>query len=275
MCSSDLSEPRLPVHTTNVRIDYTAGSLTIPERVSFRYKLERSDRDWQYAGNRREVFYTNLGPGSYTFRVIAANNDGVWNMTGASVHFSIAPAFYQTAWFYALCALLCLAFVRILYMIRIRQVSAQVRGRLEERLIERERIARDLHDTLLQSVQGLVLRLRATVTRMPTQEPIRLQMEQALERADEVMAEGRDRVHDLRSPGADCDLTEALAALGEKLAMDQTAHFSSTVEGLPRALHPIVREEAMFITKKKNKKFGKILKYIQVRQTHSENVTTK
>jgi signal transduction histidine kinase/ligand-binding sensor domain-containing protein len=243
------SQARLPVRTTNVRIDYTAGSLTIPERVSFRYKLEGSDRDWQYAGNRREVFYTNLGPGSYTFRVIAANNDGVWNMTGASVHFAIAPAFYQTAWFYALCALLCLALLRFLYMIRIRQVGAQVRGRLEERLIERERIARDLHDTLLQSVQGLVLRLRATVTRMPAQEPIRLQMEQALERADEVLVEGRDRVQDLRSPGADCDLTEALAALGAKLAIDQTAHFRSTVEGLPRALHPIVREEAMFIAR--------------------------
>jgi signal transduction histidine kinase/ligand-binding sensor domain-containing protein len=243
------SEPRLPVYTTNVRIDFTAGSLTVPERVSFRYKLEGSDRDWQYAGNRRDAFYTNLGPGSYTFRVIAANNDGVWNMTGASVHFAIAPAFYQTAWFYAFCALLCLAFLRFLYMIRIRQVSAQVRGRLEERLIERARIARDLHDTLLQSVQGLVLRLRATVTRMPTQEPIRLQMEQALERADEVLAEGRDRVQDLRSSGADCDLTEALAALGTKLAIDQTAHFRSTVEGLPRALHPIIREEAMFIAR--------------------------
>ena len=243
------SQPRLPVHTTNVRIDYTAGSLTIPERVSFRYKLEGSDRDWQYAENRREAFYTNLGPGSYTFRVIAANNDGVWNMTGASVHFTIAPAFYQTGWFYALCALLCLAFLRFLHMIRIRQVSAQVRGRLEERIIERERIARDLHDTLLQSVQGLVLRLRATVTRIPTQEPIRLQLEQALERADEVLAEGRDRVQDLRSPDADCDLTEALATLGAKLAIDQTAHFRSTVEGLPRALHPIVREEAMFIAR--------------------------
>jgi ligand-binding sensor domain-containing protein len=131
------SQPRLPVHTTNVHIDYTAGSLTIPERVSFRYKLEGSDRDWQYAGNRREVFYTNLGPGPYTFRVIAANNDGVWNMTGASVRFTIAPAFYQTAWFYALCALVSLAFLRFLYMIRIRQLSGQGRSRPGRRLIDR------------------------------------------------------------------------------------------------------------------------------------------
>ena len=134
-------------------------------------------------------------------------------------------------------------------MVRIRQVSAQVRGRLEERLAERERIARELHDTLLQSVQGLVLRLRATVARMPKQEPTRSQMEQALERADEVLTEGRDRVQDLRSPSPASDLPQALAALGEELAIEQTAHFRSTVEGTPRDLHPIVREEATFIAR--------------------------
>jgi signal transduction histidine kinase/ligand-binding sensor domain-containing protein len=241
--------PRLPAHTTNVRIGYTAASLTIPERVRFRYQIEGLDRDWQDAGTRREAVYTNLGPGRYTFHVIAANNDGVWNTTGASLPFTIAPAFYQTTWFYGLCALVCLTFLRLLYMVRIRQVSAQVRGRLEERLAERERIARELHDTLLQSVQGLVLRLRATVARMPKQEPTRSQMEQALERADEVLTEGRDRVQDLRSPSPDSDLPQALAALGEELAIEQTAHFRSTVEGLPRDLHPIVREEAMFIAR--------------------------
>jgi signal transduction histidine kinase len=240
---------RLPAHTTNVSMEYTAGSLTIPERVHFRYKLEGLDRDWKDAGNRREVFYTNLGPGTYVFRVIAANNDGVWNTTGASLPFTIAPAFYQTKWFYGLCALVCLAFLRLLYMVRIRQVSAQVRGRLEERLAERERIARDLHDTLLQSVQGLVLRLRAAVSRMPTQEPNRALMEQALERADEVLAEGRDRVKYLRLSSHDTDLPQALAALGEELAVEQTAHFRSTVEGMPRDLHPIVREEATFIAR--------------------------
>jgi len=240
---------RLPAHTTNVSMEYTAGSLTIPERVHFRYKLEGLDRDWKDAGNRREVFYTNLGPGTYVFRVIAANNDGVWNTTGASLPFTIAPAFYQTKWFYGLCALVCLAFLRLLYLVRIRQVSAQVRGRLEERLAERERIARDLHDTLLQSVQGLVLRLRAAVSRMPTQEPNRSLMEQALERADEVLAEGRDRVKYLRLSSHDTDLPQALAALGEELAVEQTAHFRSTVEGMPRDLHPIVREEATFIAR--------------------------
>jgi signal transduction histidine kinase len=178
--------------------------------------------------------------------VIAANNDGVWNTIGASLPFIIAPAFYQTPWFYGLCALLCLGLLQILYMMRIRQVSAQVRGRLEERLAERERIARDLHDTLLQSVQGLILRLRAAVKQ---ERPGGL-IEQGLERADEVLAEARDRVKHLRSsPNGDQDLIQGLLTLGQELATEQTAQFRSTTAGTPRDLHPIICEEALFIAR--------------------------
>src|SRR4030095_3124762 len=95
----------LPILSTNVRVAYTAGSLTVPERVHFRYKLEGLEQDWQDAGERREAVYTNLGPGRYTFHVVAANNDEVWNTRGASLSFAIAPAFFQTRWFYALCLL--------------------------------------------------------------------------------------------------------------------------------------------------------------------------
>ena len=243
-------EVPLPMHTTNVRIAYSAASLTIPERVRFRYRLSGLEREWQDVGDRREAIYTNLGPGNYSFHVIASNNDGVWNETGATLAFTIAPAFYQTQWFIALCVLLCLVILRLLYMIRIRQVSTQVRGRLEERLAERERIARELHDTLLQSVQGLVLRFRAAVIRLPQQEPARQALEQALDRADGVLAEGRDRVKDLRSsPGGDLDLPQAITALGEELAIEDGPHFKATVEGSARALHPIVREELMFIAR--------------------------
>ena len=240
----------LPMHTTNVRIEYTAASLTVPERVQFRYRLDGLDQTWQDVGDRREATYTNLAPGRYSFHVIASNNDGVWNNAGASLSFVIAPAFYQTQWFYGFCALLFFAFLWLLYVVRIRQVRAQVRGRLEERLAERERIARELHDTLLQSVQGLVLRFRAAVARLPGQEPTRLMMEQALDRAEDVLTEGRDRVKDLRSStGSDLALPQAIAALGEELALEQGTHFRSTVEGTPRDLHPIVGEEAMFIAR--------------------------
>jgi signal transduction histidine kinase len=134
----------------------------------------------------------------------------------------------------------------LLYRIRVRQIEMRIRLRLEERVIERERIARDLHDTLLQSVQGLMLRFQAVLARIPEggERPLQM-MEQALERADEVLAEGRDRAYDLRrSTHASGDLPQALQALAEELA--QTAdntQFRVTVEGTPRKLHPVVREE--------------------------------
>ena len=241
---------QLPIHTTKLRIDYTAGSLTLPERVDFRYKLEGSDLDWQDAGNRREAFYTNLAPGRYTFRVAASNSDGVWNASGASVSFTILPAFYQTTWFYALCALLCLAALYALYKAHVRQVAAQVQGRLEVRLAERERIARELHDTLLQGVQGLILRFQAVVERMSRRDPARALMEQVLGRADQILAEGRDRVKDLRSKAGDeVDLPPALAAEGEQLALAHPAQFRTSVAGARRDLHPIVREEVLFIAR--------------------------
>jgi signal transduction histidine kinase/streptogramin lyase len=239
---------RLPVHTTDLQIEYSAGSLTVPERVHFRYKLEGLERDWQDVGARREAVYTNLGPGRYTFRVTAANNDGVWNKTGASMDFTIAPAFYQTGWFYALCALLFVACLAGLYRVRVRQVAAQVRGRLEARLAERERIARDLHDTLLQGMQGLILRFQAAADRIPSGEPARQLMEQTLDRADELLAEGRDKVKDLRPPASDVpDLTQALALAGEQFAQFNPANFRVSVQGTCRELHPIAREEAFLI----------------------------
>jgi signal transduction histidine kinase/ligand-binding sensor domain-containing protein len=240
----------LPVHTTDLEIEYTAGALTVPERVRFRYKLEGSDRDWQEVGSRREALYTNLSPGRFTFRVTASNNDGVWSNEGASIDFMIAPAFYQTTWFYVLCGLACVALLAALYRMRMRQVAAQVRGRLEARLAERERIARELHDTLLQGMQGLIWRFQAATDRIPSDEPARRLMEQSLDRADKLLAEGRDRVKDLRPTVVDvADLAQALAAEGEQFGQLHPAQFRVSVQGAPRDLHPMVREEGFIIAR--------------------------
>jgi signal transduction histidine kinase/ligand-binding sensor domain-containing protein len=240
----------LPIHTTRVQIDYSAGSLTIPERVRFRYRLEGSETAWQEAGSRREAVYTNLRPGRYKFQVLAANNDGVWNNEGGSLEFTIAPAFYQTKWFYALCAILGLALVVALHRLRTRQIVAQIRARLEERLSERERIARELHDTLFQGVQGLILRFQVATDRIPRDVKAREMLQQSIERADQLLAQSRDRVRDLRDKRQSVvGLPELLAAEGEQLARTGHGEFRLVVEGTPRELHPIIREEAFFVVR--------------------------
>lgn len=146
---------RLPARTTNLQIAYTATSLTIPDRVRFRYRLEGQDKEWQDAGTRREAFYTNLDPGSYHFHVIASNNDGVWNNTGVSVDFSIAPAYYQTGWFRVGGLALFTLLVWLLYRLRVHSVEQryQERNRAAEALaakaaisLENTRLYRDIEN---------------------------------------------------------------------------------------------------------------------------------
>lgn len=240
----------LPVGSTNVRVAYTGLSLTMPDRVRFRYQLDGVDDGWQEAGGRREAFYTNLAPGTYTFRVIASNNNGVWPETGTATTFVVPPAVHQTLAFRIGVVLALIAAVWAAIRLRVRQVTAAHHGRLEARVAERERIARELHDTLLQGVQGLILRFQAIASRLPAGDPAATAMEDALSRADDVLAEGRLRVRDLRqSTVASPDLADALAQTGKELAAEGDLGFSLAVEGAPRPLHPIVSDEVFWIVR--------------------------
>lgn len=239
---------RLPPLIRDLQIDYTALSLVAPEKILFRYKLEGRDDDWQEAGSRRQVFYNDLAPGNYRFRVIACNNSGVWNETGAYIEFSIAPAYYQTAWFRIIVVVLFLLVLGALYRLRLRQVARVVRARMEERLEERERIARDLHDTLLQSVQGLILKFSAVSKQIPADLPARDALEKTLDHADDVLAEGRDRIRNLRVNSASLsDLPAAFRAVAEETSQGRDAIFKTVVEGHVRELHPLVLEECYCI----------------------------
>src|SRR5271165_445235 len=158
---------RLPPLVRDLDIDYTGLSFVAPEKVLFRYKLEGWDRDWQNVGNRRQAFYTNLAPGHYRFRVTACNNSRVWNEAGTFLDFSIAPAYWQTTWFRLACLAAFALLLWALYRLRLRQVARQFEMTLEARVGERTRIARDLHDTLLQSFHGLLLRFQAVDNVLP------------------------------------------------------------------------------------------------------------
>ncbi len=151
---------KLSPHPRDLQIDYTSPTFLIPQRVKFRYRLDGYDHDWHDAGTRRQAFYTDLPPGKYSFRVIASNSDGLWDDTPAKLDFSVAPAYYQTNWFRALCACIFLVLLWAAYLWRVRQLRHQFEMTLDARVGERTRIARELHDTLLQSFHGVLLRFR-------------------------------------------------------------------------------------------------------------------
>ena len=239
---------RLPPLIRDLQIDYTALSLVVPEKILFRYMLEGRDTEWQEAGNRRQVFYNDLGPGTYRFRVMACNNSGVWNETGAFVDFTIDPTYYQTTWFRSLIVILFMLVLVGIYHLRLQQVARVVRGRMEERLEERERIARDLHDTLLQSVQGLILKFHAVLKQIPADLPAHNALEKTLDHADQVLAEGRDSIRNLRVNSASLsDLPAAFRTVAEETSQGRDAVFKTVVEGRVRDLHPLVLEECYCI----------------------------
>jgi signal transduction histidine kinase len=238
-----------PEGTPNFEVDYTALSLSMPSRVQFKYKLEGVDPDWQDAGTRRQAFYTNISPGQRAFHVLAANDDGIWNDVGASITLTTLPMFYQTRWFYTLCGLLVLLALWQLYRIRLHQLTKQVQGRLSVRLEERERIARELHDTLLQSTQGLILLFQGFAGRLKRPDPMREEMESALDQADDLLNEARDRVVDLRTTALESDVAPAIARAGEELFAGSSVAFGIIVTGTPRLLLSAVADDVYRIAR--------------------------
>jgi len=240
---------RVPPSPKRIAFAYTALSLASPERIRFRYIVDGFDRNWSAPVATREAVYTNLPPGSYRFRVIASNSSGVWNEAGASLEFSVLPAFYQTNWFRALCGAAFLLLLWGIYRLRVQQLQHQLAIGLEARVNERTRIARELHDTLLQSLQGLMLHFQTGIDLLPRRPAeARKTLEIAVDRADQAINEGRDAVQGLRASAVETnDLVSAVRILGEELGAAVTnqnsAVFEVEVEGAPRNLHPILRDE--------------------------------
>jgi signal transduction histidine kinase len=197
----------------------------------------------------RQASYTNLPPASYRFRVAAANPDGIWSARDASFAFRVDPLFWQTWWFQSSLVAGSILTALALHQLRVTRVAQQLKLRFEDRAGERTRIARDLHDTLLQSFHGLMLRLQVVHKLLP-EGKAKEQLEQTMERADQAIAEGRNAVYDLRSSAtASNDLSEALDAVGNELSIGNEAVFSLVVEGSPRNLHPIIRDEIYRISR--------------------------
>jgi signal transduction histidine kinase/ligand-binding sensor domain-containing protein len=237
---------RLPAATRNLEIDYTAPLFAIPQRVHFRYRLDGHDADWQEPGTRRQAFYSDLRPGQYRFQVIASNEYGVWSETGASLELSVAPAWYQTTWFKIACFLAALLSIWTVYRLRMRQVAAALGARFDDRLAERTRIARDLHDTLLQTIQGSKLVIDDALEQPDDLSRMRRAVEQLSHWLQRAIQEGRAALNSLREPAIEPnDLPEALKrATEERQIQDPRMEAHISVLGIVRELHPLVRYEA-------------------------------
>ena len=238
----------LPQLTQNIRIRYTSPILSIPERVRFRYRIEGIDSGWQDAGSRREAFYTKLPPGKYSFHAEATNAEGAWSDKVATLNFSVAAAWYQTQVFVLSCSALGLIALVWLYRFRIRQLTARERGRLEERLIERERIARDLHDTLLQGLLGSSLQLALANDQIPPGDAAKPLVVKVLKLLRQMIDEARDAVSDLRNlSSTDTDLRIAFSKIPKNLTTDGKIEYQLIIEGEPQSLWPSVQDEVFRI----------------------------
>jgi signal transduction histidine kinase/ligand-binding sensor domain-containing protein len=242
---------RIPPSPRRITFEFTGLSLAAPGRIRFRYFLEGFDSSWSEPVAAREAVYTNLGPGPYRFRLVASNSDGLWNGPETAIALSVAPAYYQTYWFRLSCIAAFLGMLAATYQLRLRQLSREFDLRLEERVAERARIARDLHDTLLQSFQGLMLRFQTADEMLPAR-PMEAKkaLEGALDRADQAISEGRDAISDMRASSlVNRDLAKSMTALMTDLSEELAASgggpvaFRVLVEGAPRTVRPILQDE--------------------------------
>jgi ligand-binding sensor domain-containing protein/signal transduction histidine kinase len=239
----------IPASPRRITFSYSGLSLATPERVRFRYFLEGFDRSWSGPVATREAVYTNLGAHSYRFRVVASNSEGLWSGSEAAISFEVQPTIWQTWWFRTGSAVLILLLVWCVYLYRLHQLAKEFNIRLEERVDERTRVARELHDTLLQSFHGLLLRFQAATNLLPGRPAeARKTLEGAIDQAAQAITEGRDAVQGLRSSTVVAsDLALTINTLGQELASGETnpnaTKFHVDVEGTPQNLHPILRDE--------------------------------
>ena len=235
---------RLPPFSRDLQIDYVGLSFVAPQKVRFRYRLEGRDETWQDPGTRRQAFYTDLRPGTYRFSVIASNNDGVWNEQGASLEIVIAPAWYQTRSFVVMSIVFGAMLVWIAFRLRMRQVARALNARFDERLVERTRMARDLHDTLLQTLQGTKMVADTALDRPDDAPALVRALKQASAWIGQASDEGRSAINALRTSTTEGnDLAEAFRRAIDDGRRRSAIGASITVTGHAREMHPVVRDE--------------------------------
>jgi signal transduction histidine kinase/ligand-binding sensor domain-containing protein len=272
------SNPFLPALVKDLRIDYTALSLTVPERARFRYRLDGWDTEWIDAGSRRQAFYTNLSPGTYRFHVIACNSDGIWNDLGATLKFVIVPAWFQTTWFLIVCGIVFILILWTLYRLRLQQVGAALTARFNERLSERTRIAQDLHDTFLQTIQGSKLVADDALDGPSDLAHMRQAMEKISGWLAQATMEERAVLNSLRASTTETNgLAEALKRATEDCSIPCSIALDFVVIGEAREMHPIIRDEIYRIGFEaiRNAAVHSCASMLEIELTYGQNLTLR
>ena len=239
-------------HQQNVFLIRFAGlRYRSPETNRYRYRLEGLDSRWYETDNRqRQATYTTLPSGQYDFRVQAASGRGPWNEAGASLHIEVLPPWWATWWFRAFYGVLLACAVWWAYRIRVSQVAHQVTRLMEERIAERTRIARDLHDTLLQGLLSASLQLAVANARLPAEAAAKPLVERVYTMLRQLIEEGRHTVRGLRIRHLEPDeLERAISLIPRDLGVQEEVEFKLTVEGAPKPLRPAVRDEVYWIAR--------------------------
>jgi signal transduction histidine kinase len=241
----DLSQHSLPAGTRRLELSFTVLTFAASNRIRFRYRLDGFDTDWVDAGPRRTVFYTNLSPRDYRFRVEAHAEDGTWSTSAADWPFTIQPAIYQTRWFYALAATMIVACVVLAWRFRL----ALVRRQFSLALAERARLSREIHDTLLQSLVGVALQFDGIANALgPSSVSAREQLTRIRRQVEAYIREARQSIWDLRSPILEThDLGAALRAFAKDLIGDKPVRFTSLVSGTDSIRPPKVDNQLLRI----------------------------
>jgi len=233
---------RISANPARIAFGLVGVSLSFPQQVRLRYRLDGIDRDWSADTTASEAIYTRLAPGPYAFRIMSTTGDGRWRESEMPIAFVVEPAFWQTRWFQLLVVATGVGLVFAAHQLRTRRLTRQLNVRFEERLAERTRIAQELHDTLLQGVLSVSMQLHSAVDDLPADTPNREEFEGVLHQMSRVSDEGRVAVRGLRTATSD-DLEQALCLVRQEYASRSEADFQVTVEGQARPIHPLIRDE--------------------------------
>jgi ligand-binding sensor domain-containing protein/signal transduction histidine kinase len=252
MVDGNAVDAKLPVRISSasrrITFDYAGLSLSNPERVRYRYRLDGFDHDWSEPTTTKTAIYTNLSPGSYRFRVIASNSDGLWNGNGAAVTLAVTPTLWQTWWFRIGLVLFAGLATLIIYRLRMHHVTRLLNTRFEERLAERTRIAQDLHDTLLQGVLSASMQLHVGVDQLPDDSPARATLKRVVNLMGQVIDEGRNTLRGLRSPTESAeDMAAALSRVPQEFGDQDGVDFRVVVEGPSLPLRSVIRDDVYSI----------------------------